>query len=146
MITSIDANGIVTYSGEDVQDLRVINSGNKYAVTDATKPNFGKTFSRCQLNGVVFTVNDDDEMLAWRKANDLFMIKVKESDETVDVVTQDAAGAEVHTPTRVKRYALVGARSMSASIASRTAVVHYDSITVENFVPKTVAQLEALAD
>jgi len=144
MITAKNEDGIIAISGEDVQDIRVLNSGNRYNVTDATKPNFGKTFTRCQLNGIVFTVNDDDEMLAWRKANDLFMVKIKETEDTVDVITADAAGAEVHTPTKVKRYALTGARSMSASIAARRGVVAYENITVENYVPQTVAQLEEL--
>lgn len=143
MITIVD--DILRYSGEDVLDLRVLNSGNPYAVSDSTKPNFGKTFSRCQLNGVVFTVNDDDEMLAWRKANDLFMVTIKQTEETVDVVTADAAGVEVHTPTKVKRYALVGARSMSGSIAAKTTALQYEAITVENFIPKTVKELESLA-
>lgn len=144
MITKVE--DIVKYSGEDVLDIRVINSGNKYNVTDKTKPNFGKTFSRCQVNGIVFTVNDDDEFLAWRKADNLYSVNIKESEEDVDVVTAGADGAEVHTTTKVKRYQLVGARSMTAMINARTGVVKLEAITVENFVPKTVAQLESIEE
>ena len=131
---------ILKLSGEDVQDIRVIRSGLPYKVIDPTKPNFGKTYSQCQVNGVVFTVNDDDEMLSWRKSNDLFSVNLKESEETVDITASDGSV----TATKVKRLQLVGARSISGSIASRTAVCHYESITPQNFKPSVITKVEEL--
>lgn len=144
MITEKNAEGIITYSGEDIQDLMLVSSGNDYNVTDKTKPNFGKKFTRFTLNGKMFTVSEEHELIKLRNAKDLFMVKLKEKDFTRITTVVDDAGVEAKVESKDTSYEVTGVRGLSTSIALRRGTIELESITVDNYKPSTVAELETL--
>jgi hypothetical protein len=57
--------------GRQVLKIKEIATGIKYNV-DEEHTMYGQTYNRYQYNNIVFTVNSNDEFVAWRKDGTLF--------------------------------------------------------------------------
>jgi len=59
--------------GRDVLRVKTISKGRKYDVAE-DHSFFGKKFNTYQFNGIVFTVNSEDEFVAWKDSGKLYSI------------------------------------------------------------------------
>lgn len=79
--------------GRQVLSIKTISSNNPYKVDKESKL-FGKTYNLYQYNGVVFTVNSEDEFSAWKNSGKLYSVTFTEGSRDVEI---DGAMTKVAT-------------------------------------------------
>jgi len=70
--------------GRDVLNIKTILVGRPYNV-EAGHPLDGKTYNRYQFDGIVFTVNSEDEFVKWKNDGTLYSATFTEGLMMVDV-------------------------------------------------------------
>ena len=70
--------------GRDVLKIKAISKNNKYNVSEDSKL-FGKTYNLYQFNGTAFTVNTDDEFVAWKDSSKLYSVTFNQSTRDVEI-------------------------------------------------------------
>lgn len=70
--------------GRQVLGIKTISSGNSYNV-DKDHKLAGKTYNLYQYNGIVFTVNSEDEFASWKNNGKLYSVTFNEGSREMEV-------------------------------------------------------------
>ncbi len=76
---------ILEIKGRQVLAIKTISSNNPYKVTDKEHKLFGKFYNLYQYNGVVFTVNSEDEFVDWKANDKLYSVTFTEGSRDVEI-------------------------------------------------------------
>ena len=73
----------IELKGRQVLKIKTVSTGNKYKV-DKDHKWFTSSFNNYSFNGTVFSVNQDDEFIAWKNSGKLYAVDLKTGTRTND--------------------------------------------------------------